>query len=463
MAPKTPERTILLVSADPALKRDLGDNLSLQGYRLLHARGSADALGMLNREQVDLVLLDLEKLAAQEMDIVRYARSRSGALETVVLTTAREIEDARNAVRAGAAFYLLKPVAFRDLKQVLDKLALRMESDLARQNLEQQVLHDLMAGSPAMEKVLALSTKIAPTDSTVLLGGESGTGKEFFARIVYRMSRRHDGPFVPVNCGAIPDTLLESELFGHTKGSFTGADRERMGVVEEAHMGTLFLDEVADLSPAAQVKLLRFLQDRTFKRVGENVTRTVDVRVIAATNRNLTTLVSEGRFREDLFYRLNVFYLHLPPLRERRETIPALVKLFVHRFNQAMGKQVSKISKDAEAALAGYDFPGNVRELENVVEHAVVLAEGGEIRKQDLPEFMFGRQLMLPAPRPRRATQERFLTLEELERGHIEDALARFSRNYTEVARKLGISRSTLWRKLKAYRLAEEPAGEDQP
>jgi DNA-binding NtrC family response regulator len=449
--------TILIVSADQTLKQTLGDNLGLQGYQVRYARSAPDAVAMLDREHPDMLLLDLENLAVQELDVVRYVRSRPGEAEVVVLTTVKELEEARNAVRNGAAFYLVKPIAFRDLKLVLDKLLRRIEEDRARADLEQRLLQDLMAGCPAMEKVLSLALKIAPTDSTVLIGGESGTGKEFFARIIFRMSRRQDGKFVAMNCGAIPDTLFESELFGHVKGSFTGADRDRAGLVEEAHMGTLFLDEVGELSPQAQVKLLRFLQERTFKRVGENQTRTVDVRIIAASNKDLIQMMREGKFREDLFYRLNVFYLHLPPLRERRQTLPALIKLFVHRYNQALDKQITRISPDAEAALAGYEYPGNVRELENIIEHAVVLAEGNEIRKNDLPEFMLHRQLLLAGPTHTALSETgEFATLEQMEQDHIRNALNRFGHNYTEVARRLGISRSTLWRKLKAYKLADD-------
>jgi DNA-binding NtrC family response regulator len=459
MAETTPQRTILTVSVDDALRSGLGDNLLLQGYRVLTARSQTEALAVLERERVDVVLLDIQNMKFQEIDLVNYARMRPEDVEVVVLTTVKELEEARNAVRNGAAFYLIKPVDFRDLKQVLDKLVRRIEHDATRFELEQRVLSDLMAGSPAMEKTLALALKVAPTDSTVLVTGESGTGKEFFARIIYRMSRRNAGAFVPMNCGAIPDTLFESELFGHKKGSFTGADRDRPGLVEEAHMGTLFLDEVSELSPAAQVKLLRFLQERTFKRVGENATRTVSVRIIAASNKDLAQLVREGRFREDLFYRLNVFCLHLPPLRERKETLPSLIKLFVHRFNGVLDKQVNRISKEAEAVLAGYDYPGNVRELENIIEHALVLADGNELRKEDLPEFVFRSQRLLTGPVAAAASQvvgEDFATLAALERSHIEYGLQRFSHNYTEIARKLGISRSTLWRKIKEYKLGSK-------
>jgi transcriptional regulator with PAS, ATPase and Fis domain len=261
---------------------------------------------------------------------------------------------------------------------------------------------------------------------------------------------------VPVNCGAIQDTLFESELFGHKKGSFTGADRDKAGLVEEAHLGTLFLDEVGELSPSAQVKLLRFLQEREFRRVGETSTRSVDVRIIAASNKDLAALVEQKKFREDLFYRLNVFNLSLPPLRERKETIPNLIRIFVHRFNQVFNKHVGTISKNAEAILANYAYPGNVRELENIIEHAVVLADSGEITERDLPDFMFRNRLLLAAPgaAPEALPAPAVIhTLAEMEKEYIAQALRIADFNYTEVSKKLGISRSTLWRKIKEYKI----------
>jgi two-component system nitrogen regulation response regulator GlnG/two-component system response regulator HydG len=258
-----------------------------------------------------------------------------------------------------------------------------------------------------------------------------------------------------MNCGAIQDTLFESELFGYKKGAFTGADRDKPGLVEEAHLGTLFLDEVGELSPAAQVKLLRFLQEREFRRVGDTATRSVDVRIIAASNKDLSVMVEQKKFREDLFYRINVFNLHLPPLRERKETLPNLIRLFVHRFNEVFGRHVNHVSKNAEAILAGYDYPGNVRELENIIEHAVVLADGGEITERDLPEHMFRNRLLLSGPAAPLAaeTEGRTQTLSDMEKNHIRQMLVATNFNYTDASKKLGISRSTLWRKIKEYNL----------
>jgi two-component system nitrogen regulation response regulator GlnG/two-component system response regulator HydG len=388
-----------------------------------------------------------------------YLKTSSPRSEIIILATINELEEATKALRNGASFYLIKPVKAADIKTILDKLGAKVDRQEEYLALEQRVLSDLMSGSPAMEKLLKLAVKIAPTTSTVLIGGESGTGKEFFARIIHRTSKRIDGQFVAMNCGSVPDTLFESELFGYKKGAFTGADRDKPGLVEEAHLGTLFLDEVGELSPAAQVKLLRFLQERSFRRIGDNVQRTVNVRIIAATNKDLGKLMAENKFREDLYYRLNVFYLHLPPLRERKETIPNLIKLFVHKNNELLEKHVGRISPAAESVLANYGFPGNVRELENIIEHAVVMADTNEITERDLPEFMLRNRLLLEGPshtpenvcKPDKPSG--IHTLKDLERDYIEQALAVLDDNYSEAAKKLGISRSTLWRKIKEYKI----------
>jgi DNA-binding NtrC family response regulator len=451
--PKKTGVAILIISNDQPFRSKLHENLLLQGFSVLEAASQADALTLLEKQAVEIVFLDIERMPVIEMDIVNYIRTRHHA-EIVVLTTIHEIEEATNAIKNGAAFYLVKPIKFTDLKSVLDKLSLRVDRTRELVEMEQRFLSDLMAGSPAMQKVLRFAMKIAPTASTVLIGGETGTGKEFFARIIHRMSQRPDGRFVPMNCGAIPDTLFESELFGHKKGSFTGADRDKAGLVEEAHLGTLFLDEVGELSPSAQVKLLRFLQEREFRRVGETASRSVDVRIIAASNKELAGLVDQKKFREDLFYRLNVFYLYLPPLRERKETIPNLIRIFVHRYNQVFNKHVGTFSKNAEAILANYGYPGNVRELENIIEHAIVLAEGSEITERDLPDFIFRNRLLLSAPKPEvlpGAAQVQ--TLAEMEKDHIAQVLQRTDFNYTDASKKLGISRSTLWRKIKEYKI----------
>ncbi len=446
-------KTVLIISADFPFRAKLRENLSLQGFEILEADLQADALPILEKNPVQIVFLDIERMPKIELDMVSYIRTRHHA-EIVVLTTFNELEEATNALRNGAAFYLVKPIRLTDLKSVLDKLSIRAERQEDHIALEQRFLSDLMAGSQSMQKILKLASKIAPTNSTVLIGGESGTGKEFFARIIHRLSKRVDGRFVAMNCGAIPETLFESELFGHKKGSFTGADRDKPGLVEEAHMGTLFLDEVGELSQPAQVKLLRFLQEREFRRIGENVNRTVDVRIIAATNKDLNRMMQEGKFREDLYYRLNVFFLYMPPLRERRETIPNLIRLSLHRYNQLFDKHVISISKAAEALLANYDFPGNIRELENIIEHAIVLAETNEITERDLPELLTRNRLLLSGPlESSNSSSNDILTLAEMEQQHITRALELTNFNYTDASKRLGISRSTLWRKIKDYNI----------
>lgn len=447
-----PNRTILLISSDTIFRNSIREQLEQHNFRVLESISQKNALPLLEIEAVPIVFMDIEHIPRIEMDIVNYIHTRHHA-EVIVLTTINDIENATNALRNGAAFFLIKPVKPAELLVVLEKLSIRLEQRNDHLELEHRFLSDLMAGSPAMQKVLRYALKIAPTNSTVLVGGESGTGKEFFAKIIHRMSKRFDSRFVAMNCGAIPDSLFESEFFGHKKGAFTGADRDKVGIVEEAHMGTLFLDEVGELSMSAQVKLLRFLQEREFRRVGDTVTRSIDVRIIAATNKNLSEKIKMGTFREDLYFRLNVFYIYQPPLRERKETIPNLIRLFVHKNNQLLDKHVNTISKTAEAILANYSYPGNIRELENIIEHAVVLAEGEEITEHDLPEFMFRNRLLLSGPLPATEESAVILSLAEVEKNHIAAVLQHTNHNYTEASRKLKISRSTLWRKIKDYKI----------
>jgi DNA-binding NtrC family response regulator len=313
-----------------------------------------------------------------------------------------------------------------------------------------------------MQRIFGLIARIAPTDSTVLITGESGTGKELIARSIHLQSRRADQAFMAVNCGALAENLLESELFGHVRGAFTGAWTDTKGVFEVADKGSLFLDEVGEMSQALQVKLLRVLQDHEIRRVGGNTTLKVDVRIISATNKDLRREMEAGRFREDLYYRLNVFHIEVPPLRERVEDIRLLAHLFLERYALQMGKTVRGFDHRAMYQILHYPFPGNVRELENVVQRAVALSEGDEIRVEDLPRQL--RETTIPligAPEPVPRLPED-LTLEALERLYIEQTLAGAAGNASVAARKLGISRSTLWRKMKQYnivgRRGEEPS-----
>jgi DNA-binding NtrC family response regulator len=319
----------------------------------------------------------------------------------------------------------------------------------------------MLGRSAAMKKLQHLAAKIAPTDSNVLITGETGTGKEMLARTIHALSPRRDKPFVAVNASAIPENLQESELFGHKRGAFTGATLDRKGLFEEASSGTLFLDEIGDCSQGLQVKLLRALESRVIRRVGESGERPVDVRVLAATNRNLVELVRDGKFREDLFFRINVVHLHLPPLRERGEDLELILEAFLKRHAARQGKALSGFDAEAKALLLSYLYPGNIRELDNIVQHAVLMAEPPLVTAHDLPGQLLSRPRLgwTEQPGPRLGSpqglnfnlEQGFVSLAEMEKALIEATLARLQRNQSLASKKLGISRSTLWRKMKEY------------
>jgi transcriptional regulator with PAS, ATPase and Fis domain len=319
---------------------------------------------------------------------------------------------------------------------------------------EQGMVEELAGNSPAMQRVIRLLQKVAPTDGTVLLLGESGTGKEVLANAVHRLSARKDKPFVAINCAALPEALLESEMFGHVKGAFTGANQDKVGLFEEANGGTIFLDEIGDMAPITQAKLLRVLQNGEIRRVGASVSARVNVRIIAATNRDLVLAVEENRFREDLYFRLNVVQIRIPPLRERMEALPSLIQHFIKLANSRYGKQVTGLDDQTKSLLAHYEFPGNVRELETIIAHAVIMADGPHIRAVDLPDqVQFG---IKPRLRIAHHAERSVMTLVELEKNHIQTTLESLKGNQTKAAKLLGISRSTLWRKMKEYGLESE-------
>jgi two-component system response regulator HydG len=312
---------------------------------------------------------------------------------------------------------------------------------------------DILGATPKMQRIFRLVSKVAPTDSTVLILGESGTGKELIARAIHLQSRRQNGGFVPVNCAALPESLIESELFGYARGAFTGASGTRRGLIEEADGGTLFLDEIGDMPLTTQVRLLRFLENAEVRRLGDNEVRIVNARVLAATHVDLKQLVAAGNFREDLYYRLNVVTIELPSLRDRREDIPLLAAYFLEKYARRLGRRVEDFSADAKAALLRYDFPGNVRELENAIERAVTLAEGSSIQRDDLPASFYAPTLLPAGTRADDDARDAW-SLEDVEREHIQRVLRRQKGNVTNTARQLGISRTTLWRKMNKFRLA---------
>jgi transcriptional regulator with PAS, ATPase and Fis domain len=345
-----------------------------------------------------------------------------------------------------------------DVALIVHKAVKKLEAEATVDAYEQNLFQQTLGDTPAMRRVIELVTKVSPTDSTVLLLGESGTGKEVLANMIHRLSPRRDNAFIAINCAALPEQLLESELFGHVKGAFTGAVADKRGLFEEADGGTIFLDEVGDTVPAVQAKLLRVLQNGEFRRVGDSLDQRVDARVLAATNLNLVEAVAEKAFREDLYFRLNVIQILIPPLRERLDALPALAEQFLLRFNQKFSRDIRNIDEQAWGLLQSYEYPGNVRELESIVAHAVIMGEGDTIRAVDLPDQVrFGRsaRLVLPNPPP-----DSIPTLQEAEKRLIEMALERLDGNQTEVAKKMGISRSTLWRKIKEYDISRTGVAE---
>lgn len=479
---------VLLADPDKTFVNQVLEDWKLQDVILTAITDVGDVLSVLREDDFSAVFLSSDFLILKDLDAVSFIKEHQPGVEIIVLCSSKSVQQSENAVNRGASHYFLKPVDAALLENSARKIRTRLDSRRSYRLMEDHVLEDLLGNTPEMRKILRLLYKVAPTTSTILLTGESGTGKEFVANIIHRLSKRSEEPFVTINCGAIPENIVESELFGARKGAFTGAVANKTGLFEEADNGTLFLDEVAELHPQTQVKLLRFLQEKEIRPVGDTVTRHIDVRVIAATNRNVHEAVNQGVFREDLFYRLNTFQIHLPPLRERKSSIPELVKFFILKYQQEHEKNITGIAKAAQLALSSYDYPGNIRELEHIIEHAVVLSDNNEIRLEDLPEnlFEFGRQEIAGAlPNPGYSmlpgqsgngnsrsddadtaldaeeldvssatfSPEQIVTLAEMERRHILRALTATNNNQSEASRKLGISRSTLWRKLQEHKI----------
>jgi DNA-binding NtrC family response regulator len=457
--PENPRKPNVLVVDDEELyRRALERILTRVGYRVVCARDASEAMGIVASEPIDLVLSDIQMPGINGIELVRKIREHDADLPCIVLTGYGSSETSVEALRAGAFWYLEKPFeqdrldVIRSLvNQAIECGQLRSENRRLHRELQHKHKFDSIVGkSAALQRMLSIVERVADTDSTVLITGESGTGKELVARALHYNSRRADGPMVTVNCGAIPEELLESELFGHVKGAFTNAVAHREGRFAAADGGTIFLDEIGDMSPTLQVKLLRVLQERTFEPVGSSKTQAVDVRVVAATHRNLPELIAEDRFREDLYYRLNVLPVEVPPLRERREDIPLLVHHFVDHARHERGARVDSISDAALQRLVDYEWPGNVRELQNVVERLSVLVIDGEIGEDDLPDGFRA------TPRPRHAgprvpaTGLDFnATVEALETDLLGQALALTGWNKNRAAQLLGLNRTTLIEKIK--------------
>ena len=443
---------VLVVDDEPKLGRVVAQMLELDGHAVTRAGGGREALERLGEERFDVVVTDLRMPEVDGLAVLRAARALGPPAEVVLMTAYGTAESAVEAMKSGAADYVTKPFSMDELRLRVARLAAQQSAELQRSRLVARLTPDLVAESAAMQAVLAAARQVAPTDASVLLLGESGTGKSQLARFIHYQGRRAAGPIVEVHCAALPETLLEAELFGHEKGAFTGATQRKAGHLAAADAGTLFLDEIGEIAPATQVKLLRFLQDRTFVPVGATQARTVDVRVISATNRDLDEAVRAGAFREDFFYRLNVFAIRVPPLRERREDVVPIAE----RFVTSRGLPASKLSAGARAALEAHDWPGHVRELENALERALILAGEGEIR----PEHLTVRTAARARPREAADLVGEGFDLDAFERELLLAALARAGGSKTKAAGFLGITRRRLYSMLASS--GGEPVGPDE-
>jgi DNA-binding NtrC family response regulator len=441
---------ILVVDDEQGMVDLLVDLLRVWGYEPTGVGGAREALDAAAHHLFDAALVDISMPDMDGLALLREIKRLDLGVDVVMMTGRPTVGSAVEALRAGAYDYLEKPLNHEELRHLLGRLmerrGLQREVSTLRGRLgEPGAPRELVGISPAVEELRGLIAKMAATDSPVLIEGESGTGKELVAAAIHRASARSHGPYIPVNCGAIPAELMESQFFGHVRGAFSGAVSDALGLLRSAHGGVLFLDEVGELPASLQVKLLRVLQDGEVRPVGAVRSQRVDLRVLAATNRNLDEAVRAGAFRQDLFYRLNVVRIHVAPLRERREDIPVLVHHFLRLLNDRLGRAVKKVAPDALAALSAYALPGNVRELENILERAYALGAREEITLADLPP--------LGGPKDAGPGGAPIPTLVEAERDLIARALRHYGGDKDQVARALGLSRRTLYRRLKEYRL----------
>ncbi len=444
------KNSILVVDDEFSIRDSLHNWFRKDGYCVRAVESAAEALKALEIKPVDVAIVDIKMPGMDGMELQRRIHESTPKTAVIMITAFATVETAVQALKQGAFDYVTKPIDPDELshlvRRAVEQQRLEKENLQLRETIDELVAVDAIVGeSPAIRKVMELVQHVAPTDVTVLIQGESGTGKELIARAIHANSKRRYLPIVAVNCGAIAENLLESELFGHEKGAFTGADRKRRGKIEMAQGGTLFLDEIGAISPKMQIELLRALETKEFHRVGGMETVHVDFRVICATNENLEDAVKEGRFREDFFYRINVFTIDAPPLRARATDIPLLARHFLHRFAQQMDKHITEISPDAMKLLMEYDWPGNVRELSNAIERAMVVGRPPAIQASDFP---------LRAPREAPAPNGS-APLEQVERRHIAEVLQRTDWNITQAARILEIDRVTVYNKIKKYGLRQ--------
>jgi two-component system response regulator HydG len=441
---------ILVIDDDKAMRDACFQILSRQGYRVELAASAKQGLTLLERLSFETILLDLVMPDMDGLEALKKIRALDPDVEVIIITGYGTIQSAVESIKAGAFHFLSKPFVPDDLRNLVSRALGKRRLDLENLYLRQELKikddrNTLVYESESMIRIMDMIARVAPTDSTVLITGESGTGKGLVAHKIHQLSQRSRRPFITVDCGTLVETLFESELFGHVKGSFTGADANKIGKFELAQNGTLFFDEISNIGLEVQAKLLRAVEERKISKVGSHRVITVDVRIIAATNKDLTKAIKDGTFREDLFYRLNVVLIQMPPLRERKSDIPLLVQHFLEKYNTRLRKEMRGISPDALDLLVRHDWPGNVRELENTMERLLVLSPGPYLEPADL---VFAGTILTPAAEALDGT-----LLKDLERNHIIQTLQRCDGHKSETARALGIDRKTLREKLKRYDL----------
>ena len=447
--------SIMVIDDEPLMRMTVQDALAAEGFGVMTAETGRKGIDLFKNKHVDVLITDLRLPDMDGIEILKEVKAVNPAIQVILITGFGSIDSAVNAMKEGASDYLTKPFAMDELlliiKRILRMKQLEEENVSLRKKVEERYgLEGLVGKSPQMLKLYELIETVAQTDTTVLISGESGTGKELAANAIHFQSPRKKGPFVKVNCAALPETLLESELFGHEKGAFTGALRQRKGRFEMADGGTLFLDEIGDISLGVQVKLLRVLQERQFERVGGNETLSVDVRLICATQKDLKDEIRKGAFREDLYYRLNVVPIALPPLRERREDVLLLADHFIDKFSKKMGKEITGLTGDAKTLLLKYPFPGNIRELENMLERAIALIKGKVIQAEDLPDELCGQPSSIQDVCNRiRGSKPLASATKLFEKEYIQSVLEKTQGKKGQAADTLGISRKTLWEKIK--------------
>ncbi len=441
---------ILVIDDDKAMRDACFQILSRQGYRVELAASAKQGLTLLERQSFDSILLDLVMPDMDGLEALKKIRALDPDVEVIIITGYGTIQSAVESIKAGAFHFLSKPFVPDDLSNLVSRALGKRRLDLENLYLRQELKtkderNVLVYESESMVRIMDMIARVAPTDSTVLITGESGTGKGLVARKIHQLSQRSRRPFITVDCGTLVETLFESELFGHVKGSFTGADANKIGKFELAQNGTLFFDEISNIGLEVQAKLLRAVEERKISKVGSHRVITVDVRIIAATNKDLTKAIKDGTFREDLFYRLNVVLIQMPPLRERKSDIPLLVQHFLEKYNTRLRKDIHGISPDALELMVRHDWPGNVRELENTMERLLVLSPGPYLEPADM---VFAGTILTPATEAAAGT-----SLKDLERDHITQTLQRYDGHKSETARALGIDRKTLREKLKRYNI----------